>query len=131
MVGGLLAGFSYSLWFQALTAEAYALNAFFAALVLFLVLRLGGEGPLGPSPTRRQRTLVLLLVGAYGLSCGNHPVTVVFLPAFAWLAWTQRAALRDRRLVAPPRHLGRHAPSCPTCTCRGLPARTRRRRSAT
>ncbi len=99
VVGGLLTGFSYSLWFQALTAEAYALNAFFAALVLFLALRLGGEGPLGPSPTRRQRTLVLLLVGAYGLSCGNHPVTVVLLPALAWLAWTQRAALRDRGLA--------------------------------
>ena len=99
-IGGLLAGLSYSLWFQALTAEAYALNAFFAALILFLFLRLGAEGPLGPSPTRRQRALVLLLVGAFGLSCGNHPVTVVFLPAFAWLTWTQRAALRDRRLVA-------------------------------
>ena len=100
LIGGLLAGLSYSLWFQALTAEAYALNAFFAALVLLLFLKLGAEGPLGPSPTRRQRTLVLLLTGAYGLSCGNHPVTVVFLPAFAWLAWTQRTALRDRRLAA-------------------------------
>jgi hypothetical protein len=99
-VGGLLAGFSYSLWFQALTAEAYALNAFFAALVLFLFLSLGGEGPIGPESTPRQRRLLLALLAAHGLSCGNHPVTVVFLPALAWLAWTQRAAMRNRRLLA-------------------------------
>jgi Protein O-mannosyl-transferase TMEM260-like len=53
VLGGLLAGLSYSLWFQALTAEAYALNAFFAALVLLLFLRLGDEGALGPTPTAR------------------------------------------------------------------------------
>ncbi len=98
-VGGLLAGLSYSLWFQALTAEAYALNSFFAALVLFLFLRLGEEGPLGPFPSRRQRTLLLLLLAMHGLSMGNHPVTIVFLPALAWLAWIGRGALRDRRLA--------------------------------
>ena len=99
VLGGLLAGLSYSLWFQALTAEAYALNAFFAALVLLLFLRLGEEGALGPTPTARQRRLLSLLLAAHGLSAGNHPVTVVFLPALAWLAWTQRAALRDRGLA--------------------------------
>ena len=100
VLGGLLAGLSYSLWFQALTAEAYALNAFFAALVVFLFLELGGEGPVGPSPSQRQRRLLLLLLAAYGLSAGNHPGTIVLVPAFAWLAWTGRAALRDLRLVA-------------------------------
>ena len=99
-VFGLLAGLSYSLWFQALTAEAYALNAFFASLVLLLVLRLGGEGPLGPSPSRRQRALLLLLLGVHGLSMGNHPVAVVLLPALAGIAWIGRPAWRDRRLVA-------------------------------
>lgn len=98
-LGGLLAGLSYSLWFQALTAEAYALNAFFAALLVFLLLRLGGEGRLGPAPAPRQTRLLLALLAVHGLSCGNHPVTVVFLPALGWLAWTQRAALRDRRLL--------------------------------
>lgn len=96
---GLLTGVSYSLWFQALTAEAYALNAFFTAAVLFLAIRLGAEGPLGPAPTPRQRRLAILLLIAHGLSFGNHPVTVVFLPAIAWLAWTGRAALRNRRFL--------------------------------
>jgi tetratricopeptide (TPR) repeat protein len=95
----LLAGLSYSLWFQALTAEAYALNSFFAALVLFLFLRLGEEGPLGPLVSRRQKALLLLLLAVHGLSMGNHPVTIVFLPALAWLAWTGRAALRNRGLA--------------------------------
>jgi hypothetical protein len=78
-LGGVLAGLSYSLWFQALTAEAYALNAFFTATVLFLA--------------------ILLLV-AHGLSFGNHPVTVVLLPAIGWLAWKGRAALGNRRFLA-------------------------------
>jgi len=98
-LGGLLAGLSYSLWFQALTAEAYALNAFFSAAVLFLALRLGAEGPLGPTLSPPQRRLALLLLVAHGLSFGNHPVTVVFLPAIAWLAWKGRAALRNRHFL--------------------------------
>ncbi|MEO8499787.1 MAG: DUF2723 domain-containing protein [Vicinamibacteria bacterium] len=99
VIGGLLASFSYSLWFQALTAEAYAMNAFFSAAVLFLVIRLGGEGPLGENPTKAQHRLVLLLLITHGLSFGNHPVTVVFVPAIAWLAWINRELLRNRRFL--------------------------------
>lgn len=99
-LGGVLTGLSYSLWFQALTAEAYALNAFFTSAVLFLAIRLGAEGPLGAAITPRQRRLAILLLIAHGLSFGNHPVTVVFLPAIAWLAWKGRAALRNRRFLA-------------------------------
>ena len=98
-LGGMLAGLSYSLWFQALTAEAYALNAFFSAAVLFLVIRLGAEGPLALTPSPRQRRLAILLLIAHGLSFGNHPVTVVFLPAILWLAWKGRATLRNPRFL--------------------------------
>ena len=98
-LGGALAGLSYSLWFQALTAEAYALNAFFTAAVLFLVIRLGAGGPLGATLTSRQRRLAVLLLVTHGLSFGNHPVTVVLVPAFLWLAWKARAVLGNRRLL--------------------------------
>ncbi len=98
-LGGVLAGLSYSLWFQALTAEAYAMNAFFSAAVMFLAIRLGAEGPLGPTPSPRQRSLAILLLIAHGLSFGNHPVTVVLLPAIIWLAWRGREALRNRRFL--------------------------------
>ncbi|MBX7187706.1 MAG: DUF2723 domain-containing protein [Vicinamibacteria bacterium] len=99
-LGGVLTGLSYSLWFQALTAEAYALNAFFSAAVLYLVIRLGASGPIGADPPSRERRLALLLLVVHGLSFGNHPVTVVFLPAIAWLAWKGRAALANRRFLA-------------------------------
>lgn len=98
-LGGALAGLSYSLWFQALTAEAYALNAFFTSAVLFLAILLGAEGPLGATLTSRQRLLILLLLVTHGLSFGNHPVTVVLLPAILWLAWKGRAALGNRRFL--------------------------------
>jgi hypothetical protein len=98
-LGGLLTGLSYSLWFQALTAEAYAMNAFFSAAVVFLAIRLGAEGPLGATPSPRQRRLAILLLIAHGLSFGNHPVTVVFLPAILWLAWKGRAALGNGRFL--------------------------------
>ena len=98
-LGGLLTGLSYSLWFQALTAEAYALNAFFATAVVFLVIRLGWAGPLGPSLSSWQKRWAILLLIAHGLSFGNHPVTVVFVPAILWLGWKARAAFRDRRFL--------------------------------
>lgn len=91
---GLLAGTSYSLWFQALTAEAYALNAFFTAATIFLVVRLGDEGAVGPEFSPRQRHLGLLLLLTHGLSFGNHPVTVVLVPALLFVAWMCRRALR-------------------------------------
>lgn len=98
-LGGALAGFSYSLWFQALTAEAYAMNAFFTAAVLFLAIRLGAEGPIEATLTPKQQLLAGLLLFAHGLSFGNHPVTVVLLPVVLWLAWKGRAALANRRVL--------------------------------
>jgi tetratricopeptide (TPR) repeat protein len=98
-LAGLLAGLSYSIWFQAITAEAYALNGFFSALIFYLLLLLGAEGPLGRNPTARQHRLVLLVFVAYGLSCGNHPVTIVFVPMFLYLIWKQRETLRNSGLV--------------------------------
>lgn len=96
---GLLAGTSYSLWFQALTAEAYALNAFFTAATVLLVVRLGAEGAVGPELSSRQRRLGLLLLLTHGLSFGNHPVTVVLVPALAFVAWMCRRALRRPRVL--------------------------------
>lgn len=98
-LAGAMAGVSYSLWSQAVNAEAYALHGFFVVLVLLLVLRLAAMGPLGAAPGNGQRRGLLLLALAFGLSCGNHPATVVLVPPLAWLAWRERAALADRRCV--------------------------------
>jgi tetratricopeptide (TPR) repeat protein len=98
-LAGLLAGLSYSIWFQAINAEAYAFNGFFAALLLFLFLLLGAEGPLSRNPTTRQRRYILLLFVVHGLSCGNHPVTITFLPMFLYFFWRNRDILHNRRFV--------------------------------
>ena len=100
VTAGIMAGLSYSLWFQAVTAEAYAMHAFFVMLVLYLLLLLGAEGPLGSRPTSRQRWLAVAVFVAHGLSFGNHPATVTLLPMLAWIAFQERAALRDFRFVA-------------------------------
>jgi hypothetical protein len=91
---GLVAGLGYSLWSQAVNAEAYALNGAFSAALLFVVVRLGMEGPLGPELSARQRRLMVALVVVFGLACGNHPVIVAWLPAMLVLAWLGRASIR-------------------------------------
>ena len=69
-----------------------------------------GRGPVPGDPAGRGRparagalvpaaTMAILLLIAHGLSFGNHPVTVVFVPAILWLGWKARAALRDRRFL--------------------------------
>jgi hypothetical protein len=67
----LALAFSSVFWSQAVIAEVYALNALFAALLLYGVLRL--------QPANEQ-WLVPGLSGLLGLSLGNHPSILLLLP---------------------------------------------------
>ncbi len=100
LLAALSFAFSYSFWSQAIVAEVYALNALFVALVLFLLLRYGGELAAGTkrprySPTPQATTapgrwpglfnpkLALLAAGSfvYGLSLTHHRTMLLLLPA--------------------------------------------------
>lgn len=102
-IGGPCAGWSYSLWFQAITAEVYTLNTAALATTLHLVLRLGAEGPLATPVTSRQRRLLLALAAVFGLAFANHPTAAVLFPAVVACLGVHRGLLRTPagRFVVP------------------------------
>jgi hypothetical protein len=71
VVGGLALAFSPLFWGQATVAEVYALNAFFAALVLWALTRWLVSGKAG------WATLAGI---AFGLALGNHLTIIWLLP---------------------------------------------------
>jgi hypothetical protein len=87
-VAALLFGLSRDFWSQAVIAEVYTLNAFFVALVIFLLL-LWRE-------TREDRHL-LLACFSMGLSLTDHLTSGLLLPAGALFV-----GLVDRRKLIDP-----------------------------
>ncbi len=74
LAAGLAAGLSPLLWSQAVITEVYALNAFFVALLLFLLVNV-------TSVNTTQKRMDRLLGLAFGLAMGNHLTTILILPA--------------------------------------------------
>ncbi|MDH4135407.1 MAG: DUF2723 domain-containing protein, partial [Anaerolineae bacterium] len=92
-------------WSQAVIAEVYSLNAFFTALVIYLLLRWEAE--------RRRRSAVeqvsipalpnnlLLAAFVYGLSLTHHRLILLLAPAMALFAWlTERPIFTNLKLVS-------------------------------
>ena len=91
-------------WSQAVIAEVYSLNAFFTALVVYLLLRWEAD--------RRQRTAasmsgaaapnsLLLAAFVYGLSLTHHRLMLLLAPAMALFAWLiERRIFTNLRLVS-------------------------------
>lgn len=80
------------LWYQASVAEPYALNAFYVALVLYLLIAWHQDG----APTAYWAALT-----AYALSFGNHLSMILLLPAFLYVVEiTDRSMLLRRRNLA-------------------------------
>jgi hypothetical protein len=73
--------FSPTFWSQATIAEVYALNAFFVALLFYLLLKWRGEDR---QPTAASNDL-LLAAFVYGLSLGNHLSMLTLGPAVLFL----------------------------------------------
>jgi hypothetical protein len=82
-------------WSQAVIAEVYSLNAFFIALMVYLLLRWEAN--------RRQRPAVgqvsipaipnlLLAAFVYGLSLTHHRLMLLLAPAMALFAWLTELA---------------------------------------
>ncbi|MFQ5812546.1 MAG: DUF2723 domain-containing protein, partial [Anaerolineae bacterium] len=71
LLAALTFAFSRTFWSQAVIAEVYTLNAFFVALMLYLLLR------------RKTDTWKLLTAFVYGLSLTNHLTMALLAPAMA------------------------------------------------
>lgn len=75
VTAALAFAFSPIFWSQAVIAEVYTLNAFFVALLMYLLSRCAGVSPSkSPCP-------FYSLAFVYGLSLGNHLSMLLLLPA--------------------------------------------------
>lgn len=72
----LMLAFGVRLWYQASIAELYALNAFWIALVLYLLISYSETGLKG---------YFWAATVAYALSFGNHTSMLMLLPAYLFL----------------------------------------------
>jgi len=124
LLAALTFAFSRTFWSQAVIAEVYTLNAFFVALVLYLLLKeinksanqqTCGE-PFGSAQDRHSRTINKTAF-IYGLSLTNHLTMALLAPAIAIYAlltglWTNpRRAVRNQvfgTLGAQNARNGRH-----------------------
>lgn len=86
LVGGLVATFADSVWFNTVEAEVYAPSAFFTALVIWLMcIWEETESP------RRQHQLLILIAFVFGLSIGVHLLNLLTLPGLALMYYFRRA----------------------------------------
>jgi hypothetical protein len=92
LAAALLLAFSPTFWSQAVIAEVYALNALFAAIMLYLALQIRDA-----TEPRRLRRLLWMLALSLGLGLGNHLSLGLLAPALG-LAIVWRNA--PRRLSA-------------------------------
>ncbi len=88
---------SHTFWSGAVVARVYALNIFFVALTLYLLLRWGGLREEQEAERARWLTLFAL---AYGLSLAHHRMILLLLPAYV-VFYFLTAGLKLKRLVVP------------------------------
>lgn len=99
MVAALMLAFSPVFWKQAVVAEVFTLNTFFAVLMVYVLLIWQGkivafkaENPGDNSPPK-PAVYLNLFTFLFGLSLGNHHTIILCLPAFLYFIWrTVRAA---------------------------------------
>ena len=81
----LLFCFSSLVWRFSTEAEVFALNNFFAALLIWLAWRLW------LTPSRKK---LLIWAGIFGLACSHHPTLLLFAgPLLGALIWQKKEAL--------------------------------------
>src|SRR5512136_2315458 len=94
-------------WGEAVIAEVYSFNAFFVALVLWLLFRVAEapeRTPLAPGYVSSFAQRSLALAAAYGLSLTHHVTMALLLPGIAVFIWLTNRQPRPRfpnRLAAP------------------------------
>jgi len=96
LAGALYLALSYVFWSQSAITEVYTLNAFFLALLIYLLL-------LWEERTQGERENHRLLYGIaliYGLSLAHHRLMLLVFPALLLFVWqVNRHILLDKRLL--------------------------------
>jgi hypothetical protein len=91
-------------WSQAVIAEVYALNAFFTALVVYLLLRWEADRRQRPEASTSSvaaSNSLLLAAFIYGLSLTHHRLMLLLVPAMALFAWlTEGRIFTNLKLVS-------------------------------
>jgi hypothetical protein len=77
--------FSPTFWSQATIAEVYTLNAFFVALLFYLLLKWRANRQRTAASNGNSLACLLLAALIYGLSLGNHPSMIMLGPAVLFL----------------------------------------------
>ena len=85
LVGGLVATFADSVWFNTVEAEVYAPSAFFTALVIWLMCVWEETKDL-----RRQNQILILIAFVFGLSIGVHLLNLLTLPGLALMYYFRK-----------------------------------------
>ncbi len=94
MIGSLSLAWSYSMWFNAVESEVYAMSQFFTHIVVWLIL-VWYEKADEPGNER----WLLLIAYMIGLSTGVHLLMVLVLPAIALLMYFRRRTFQLKTFV--------------------------------
>lgn len=89
-------GFSPVFWSQATIAEVYALNSFFAAWLIYLLLKLRAA-----RSGKERFSFSALFAFSFGLALGNHLSIILLAPGglfFLWKSWRVRRIFELREL---------------------------------
>lgn len=95
IVGSLSLAWSYSMWFNAVESEVYAMSQFFTHIVVWLIL-VWYEKADEPGNER----WLLLITYMIGLSTGVHLLNILAIPAIALLIYFRRKSLEPGLLTA-------------------------------
>jgi hypothetical protein len=90
---------NYNVWSQANNIEVYAFHTLFVTAMLYLVVKIGEKGRIEKVIDSNTVKYIYLLAITYGLSFGNHPMTVVLLPTFIILVVLQPNILFHKKTI--------------------------------
>ncbi len=93
-------GLNFNVWAQAINAEVYTLHQFFFSFLLLLLIILGKKGKIDKNLDSIQKKIILVMAVLYGLSYGNHPMTIVLLPLFFYIFMSQKNIFYHKKLLS-------------------------------
>ncbi|MBK6767185.1 MAG: DUF2723 domain-containing protein [bacterium] len=94
LVGSLSLGFSYSMWFNAVESEVYAMSQLFTHLVVWLIL-VWHEKADEPGNER----WLLMIAYVIGLSTGVHLLMILGIPALALVIYFRRRSYELKSFI--------------------------------